>query len=260
MANQKDQFGAPTPTNADRSSQYPSIATPDTSYAGVSTADDSVSDDISSYKSTGSPYAQSGSTTYGSERQGEGQQTNGQAGNLLDTAVQSGKTAVQSGKKWVEESGVLNSVNQLPQSLKDLGNRAVARVSELSTTEKIVGGALLAVGLGYLATRKGKSSGSSRPEQDRHSSGSYGRRSYGYQAPDATTTRRPAASRADSGAPYGNSSRYGSGNHDKSSTIYSGSGRADSNAGFGTSAPNDYNPRASESSHRTKNDDFRSIE
>ncbi len=216
--------------------------------------------------------------TAGTERQGEGQQTNDQEGTMLDTAL-------QSGKKWIEDSGVLNGMNDLPKNVKEWGNRAVSRVGDLTTTQKIVGGALLAVGIGYLATRKGKSSdssseyGSGRKNKD---SGSYGRRTSGYQAPDASTSRRPVAGsgRSDSGSAYSNSgSRYGgtgssydSGSDSGSSygnsspskgpnaLVNSASDRSDSGSGFGTaSASTDHGARTSESSHR-KNDDFRSIE
>lgn len=194
--------------------------------------------------------------TSGQDRQGEGQQTNGEEGNLLDTAL-------QSGKKWIEDSGVLNGVNDLPKNVKDWGTRAVSRVGDLTTTQKIVGGALLAVGIGYLATRKGKSSkgdsGTSRSDYGRQSSGSYGRRNYGYQAPDASTGRSSASGasgHSDSGSAYGNSgSRYGS----SGASSQSGSGQAESGFGTKSSSSGDQGSRTSEGSYR-KNEDFRSIE
>ncbi|MBO2008451.1 hypothetical protein [Hymenobacter negativus] len=197
--------------------------------------------------------------------------TNSQEGTLLDTAL-------NSGKQWIEDSGVLNSVNQLPQSIKDLGNRALDKVNGLSTTQKVVGGAILAAGIGWLATRKGKSSSSSSESSPynygrQRDAGSYGRRSYGYQAPDASTSRRPEAGsgRSDSGAPYGNGgSRYGSSasygtdaSSAKSSAgntgIKSGSGRSDSSYG-GASASTDHGAQHSSNSFRSKDDGFRSIE
>ena len=204
-----------------------------------------------------------------SSEQPENKQGGQQDGNLLDTAL-------QSGKKWIEDSGVLNSVNDLPNNVKDWSNRAVSRVGDLTTTQKIVGGALLAVGIGYLATRKGKSAKSSSTDYSRQDSGSYGRRNYGYQAPDASASRRAASGsgRTDSGSAYGNSgSRYagsGSGSsYDSGSTAGKGNldtsgdgplgGRSDSGSGFGSASANtDHGARTSESSR--KNDDFRSIE
>jgi hypothetical protein len=203
-----------------------------------------------------------------SQRQGEGQQTNAQEGTLLDTAL-------NSGKKWIEDSGVLNNVNQLPQSIKDLGTRAFDRVNGLSTTQKVVGGAILAAGLGWLATRKGKSSGSESSSSYNYGrqrdAGSYGRKSYGYQAPDASTSRRPAAGtsgRSDSGSAYGNSgSRYGSsGSYGAESSsantgIHSGSGRDDSSASYGhASARTDHGTQSSGTDHKANHSDYRSIE
>ena len=268
MDNQQDQFG--TSDAADQTSQNPSATA-----SGAS---------ASSRKSAANPSAQSTSATpdassqttanAGADRQGEGQQTNDQEGTLLDTAL-------NSGKKWIEDSGVLNNVNQLPQSVKDWGSRTLSRVNELSTTQKVVGGAILAAGLGWLALRKGKSAGSSSSDSASYNygkqrdTGSYGRRSYGYQASDASTSRKSASgasSRADSGSPYGNSgSRYGGSGSSyasgadsadrgqsasSSSGILGGSGRSETSTG--ASAFTDHGARTSESSHR--NDDFRSIE
>lgn len=194
-------------------------------------------------------------------------QANGQEGTLLDTAL-------NSGKQWIEDSGVLNSVNQLPQSIKDLGARALDKVNGLTTTQKVVGGAILAAGIGWLATRKGKSESSESSPYNygrQRDAGSYGRRSYGYQAPDASTSRRSVAGsgRSDSGAPYGNGgSRYGSsasygsdaGSAKPSNTgIQSGSGRNDSSYG-GASASTDHGAQHSSNSFRSKDDGFRSIE
>lgn len=185
-------------------------------------------------------------TPTGAERQSEGPQANAATeGHLLDTAL-------NSGKKWIEDSGVLNGVSQLPQSLKDLGNRAVARVNDLSTTQKVVGGALLAVGLGWLATRKGKTAGSADTKSSAYNygrqrdAGSYGRSKYGYQAPDAS------ASHPDSGAPYGSGNRFGSA---------SGSGKgSDSGVGVGASATTDHGAQAKGNSPRSAGSGFGSTD
>jgi hypothetical protein len=54
----------------------------------------------------------------------------------------------------------MNTMNQLPNSLKemgtkakDLGSKAMGQVNSLSTTQKVVGGALLVSGLSWLALR-----------------------------------------------------------------------------------------------------------
>ena len=152
MDNQKDQLGNSNPNNADRASQ-PSATTPGTAN-GASAGARKAAPTPSAQAATPTSDTQHQTTANaGDNRQGEGQQANAQAGTLLDTAL-------NSGKKWIEDSGVLNNVNQLPQSLKDLGNRALDKVSGLSTTQKVVGGAILAGGIAWLATRKGKSDSS----------------------------------------------------------------------------------------------------
>ncbi|WP_022825261.1 PA2169 family four-helix-bundle protein [Hymenobacter norwichensis] len=72
--------------------------------------------------------------------------TNG-AANLLDQA-----------KEWVNESKVPELLTQVkvPQSVKDAGTTALNKVNKLTTTQKVVGGALLAAGVGYLAVRSRK--------------------------------------------------------------------------------------------------------
>lgn len=247
MDNQQDQPGATNPTNAGRNAQN-ATPTGTTPAQGAANSAARKSADTPSTQSTPEVSAASSQNTAnaGTERQSEGQQTNGQEGTLLDTAL-------NSGKKWIEDSGVLNSVNQLPQGLKDLGDRALARVNDLSTTQKVVGGTILAVGLGWLATRKGGKSSSESSAYNygrQRDAGSYGRRSYGYQAPDASTSRRPAAGttgRSDSGSAYANGgSRFGS-----NTGINSGSGRA--TEGFGASGITDH---GAQSSSRLDNSDF----
>ena len=257
MDNQQDLAGASTPSNAGRSPQNPA-ATPGT--ARKMPIAPMAQSTVSGAMNPGTASAQQDAPA--AHRQGESQQGDAPEGNLLDTAL-------QSGKKWIEDSGVLNGVNELPNNLKEWGTRAVSRVGDLTTTQKIVGGALLAVGIGYLATRKGKSADDrTGTDYSRQNSGSYGRRA-GYQAPDASTSRRPAAGtagRTDSGAPYGNSGSgrsyaAGASQGQQGPGASSDTGRADSGSGFGSSAlGNDYGSRTSESSYRSKGDDLRSAE
>lgn len=271
MDNQKDQFGTtPNQPNASRPTTTDSASAPTASGASAASRKSApapnatdTNQNPTAQSTAATPSAQSQNTANaGTDRQGESQQTNGQEGTLLDTAL-------NSGKKWIEDSGVLDSVNQLPQSLKDLGNRALDRVNSLSTTQKVVGGAILAAGIGWLATRKGKSSSSDSSSYNygrQRDAGSYGRKSYGYQAPDASTSRRPAVGttgRTDSGSPYGSGSRYGSsGSYGSGTTgINSGSGRDDSGAAYGhASARTDHGSQSSSSSSNALNSDYRSIE
>lgn len=61
--------------------------------------------------------------------------------------------ALASGKKWLNDSGLADKAQQLPQAAKDLGNKAITSVSGLTTTQKAVGVGLLAAGIAFLATR-----------------------------------------------------------------------------------------------------------
>ena len=244
MDNQKDQSGTtPDQTNAGRTTSANS-SIPASAASGASTVSHKPMPGASD--AVPIPASQSSAST-----------ANGQTTTLLDTAL-------NSGKKWVEDSEVFNGVNQLPESLKGLGNRAVDRINSLSTTQKVVGSAILAAGLGWLATRKGKSSSSDSSASNygrQRDAGSYGRKSYGYQAPVASTSHHPlegTSGRADSGSPYGNSgSRFGSSanyNPDPAGNTraQSGSRHDDSGAGpGGASAGTDHGRQAAGTDYRS---------
>jgi hypothetical protein len=74
--------------------------------------------------------------------------------------------ALESGKKWLNDSGVAEQAQQLPQKAKDLSNKAWTGISGLTTTQKAVGVGLLAAGVAFLATR-GKSKKSAGEYRDR---------------------------------------------------------------------------------------------
>ncbi|WP_223652631.1 hypothetical protein [Hymenobacter psoromatis] len=67
-----------------------------------------------------------------------------------------GQTVLQdtlaSSKKWLDESGLTEKAQQLPQTAKDLGTKAWTSVNDLSTTQKLVGVGLLTAGVAFLAT------------------------------------------------------------------------------------------------------------
>lgn len=75
-------------------------------------------------------------------------------------------TALESGKKWLNNSGVAEQAQQLPQKAKDLGNKAWTGISGLTNTQKAVGVGLLAAGVAFLAVR-GKSKKSAGEYRDR---------------------------------------------------------------------------------------------
>ena len=60
---------------------------------------------------------------------------------------------------WIE------GVNQLPQQVKEWGSKAAEQVSSLSTTQKVVGGALLLGGIGWLSWRA-KNNGANAGSED----------------------------------------------------------------------------------------------
>lgn len=171
----------------------------------------------------------------------------------LDSAVESGRSALDSGKKWIEDAHLRETVDQTTQSVKDWSNRTAARVSNLSTTQKVVGGAILAAGLGWLAYRKVKSASDASSEDSSTGSRSvYGRSgsftrtgSAGYQAPDASN-RRPANT---SNRPASMPSFGG-----ESSASRSGG------SGFGGASGSDFGSRTPGSSYRSQDDDYRTIE
>ncbi|MDF7814455.1 PA2169 family four-helix-bundle protein [Hymenobacter sp. YC55] len=82
----------------------------------------------------------------GRSNSGNASNTNG-AADLLNQA-----------KQWLNKGSMGDMITQiqLPQSFKDAGTGALSKVNKLSTTQKVVGGALLAAGVGYLAVRNRK--------------------------------------------------------------------------------------------------------
>jgi hypothetical protein len=54
---------------------------------------------------------------------------------------------------WIDQANLRDTVNQLPQSIKDIGSKAAEQFNKLTTTQKVVGGALLLGGISYLASR-----------------------------------------------------------------------------------------------------------
>lgn len=60
-----------------------------------------------------------------------------------------------SGSLMDKASSMLGNVNlnSIPDSLKQYGNTAASKVKNMSTTQKVLGGALLAAGAWYLSSR-----------------------------------------------------------------------------------------------------------
>ncbi|KAA9327677.1 PA2169 family four-helix-bundle protein [Hymenobacter busanensis] len=64
-------------------------------------------------------------------------------------------------QRWLQDSGLTDTLTQVPEPVKRLAGQASDRWRQLSTTQKVVGGAVLAAGSWYLLSRSGKSSGAS---------------------------------------------------------------------------------------------------
>lgn len=75
------------------------------------------------------------------------------AGQLLDQA-----------KQLLNKGNVGELVNQLPNSVKDLGTKATKSYKKLSTTQKVVGGAAIALGVGLLLTNRKKGTGDKKAD------------------------------------------------------------------------------------------------
>jgi len=149
----------------------------------------------------------------------QGDQAEQQSSNLFDSTINALNlgTVGDTAKKLLDQSGIKNTVNQLPQNLKDLGTKATAQVNKLSTTQKIVGGALLLGGIGWLSLR----SKSDKKSKTKGSKEAYRGSSAGY-----------ASGKYTSGDSYG--SRYGStSSYSSPGTVNEGSNRGTSHKDSG---------------------------
>ncbi|OUJ73737.1 hypothetical protein [Hymenobacter crusticola] len=129
-------------------------------------------------------------------------QADQQPGNLFDSAIDALNlgTVGDTAKKLLDQSNLKSTVNQLPQNLKDLGTKATAQVNKLTTTQKIVGGALLLGGIGWLSLRsKGGKKSFSKSSKE-----AYRGSSAGYSTAGKYTTGDSYGSR------YGSTSSYSS--------------------------------------------------
>ncbi len=78
------------------------------------------------------------------------------ATDAADAATQKLDDAVAQGKEWLQNFDVQQLLEQIPQPLRDLGAQVVERVRRLTPTQQIVGGAVLAFGVGLLATQSSR--------------------------------------------------------------------------------------------------------
>lgn len=69
-----------------------------------------------------------------------------------EAATQKCDDAVAQGKEWLQNLDIQQLLEQIPQPVRDLGTQVADRVRRLTPTQQIVGGAILAFGVGLLAT------------------------------------------------------------------------------------------------------------
>ncbi|AMJ67320.1 hypothetical protein [Hymenobacter sp. PAMC 26628] len=90
------------------------------------------------------------------------------ATDAADAATQKLDDAVAQGKEWLQSFDIQQLLEQIPQPVRDLGAQVVERVRRLSPTQQIVGGAVLAFGVGLLATQSSR--------KDRHADAKAGKK------------------------------------------------------------------------------------
>lgn len=132
--------------------------------------------------------------------------------------------ALESGKKWLNNSGVAEQAQQLPQKAKELGTKALASVNGLTTTQKAVGIGVVAAGVAFLVTRsKGKKSAPEYRDKPRKSP-------FDHQP----STRDGDHAYDRKGQRPSGASRYGTG---PTSPKPAGKGRVISGSGYAPAAP-----------------------
>lgn len=71
---------------------------------------------------------------------------------------------VDQAKQLLNNGNVSELIGQLPNSVKDLGTKATSGYNKLSTTQKVVGGAAIALGVGLLLTNRKKGTGDKKAD------------------------------------------------------------------------------------------------
>jgi len=165
--------------------------------------------------------------------------------------------ALASGKKWLDDSGLTDKAQQLPQTAKELGNKAVDSVSGLSTTQKTAIVGLVAAGVAFLITR-----GGGKKKKHKKDDGDYrhrARRSPFDHQPHTKDGDHAYDRRGQ--RPWG-ASRYGADQQPSGYGSQAGRGRVSSGSGYssGPSHSNDFGSQSGShgpsASHSTGNDSF----
>lgn len=205
----------------------------------------------SSYQSTqqaGTHRPAPGSQSQSHEGRDETSSDPGNTNKMLDTAI-------EAGKKWIQDSGVLRNAGQLPEAAKEWGTKALGRVSGLSTTQKVFGGAMLLAGVAYLTTRgKGKPSYSSDDDDTDHRSARRTGSDYKQGGWAGYAGGKPASRRGTEAGSRADVSSYGTERRASGSSSYGRSTGSSHDMDFGSgreSSGSAYGSRRAESSSRS---------
>ncbi|MBX0289161.1 hypothetical protein K3G63_01855 [Hymenobacter sp. HSC-4F20] len=172
-------------------------------------------------------------------------------------------------KNWLEQAGIQKIVDQLPQGVRQFLPNSWEQINKLTTTQKVAGAVALA-GLGYLATRSGKSGGKSskkkgnyysdstesqRPNQNYRSGSQVHPSNYSTSSHVDESRRMDKGPNRDAGA----SSAYGVGGFDRQNENRVGSynsGASDYSSGFSSGYDSD-NSSAGSSSKAGRSQGYR---
>jgi uncharacterized protein (TIGR02284 family) len=78
-----------------------------------------------------------------------------------ETSQPTAANVLTKAQEWVKDANVSELLGKVPTSLKNAGSKGANSFNKLSTTQKIVGGAALALGVGLLVSRSSKRSNKS---------------------------------------------------------------------------------------------------
>ena len=82
---------------------------------------------------------------------------------VSDAPARSGNLLSQA-QQWLNQGNATELLSQVPNTLKSAGTKTANGFNKLSTTQKVVGGTLLALGAAYLVRRQKSRSASTSPE------------------------------------------------------------------------------------------------
>jgi uncharacterized protein (TIGR02284 family) len=82
------------------------------------------------------------------------------------SSTKSGNALLDQASQWLTQDNLSDLITQVSPSLKNVGTQLTSRYNKLSTTQKIVGGALLVLGAAYLSRRGGATKAGNTSQTD----------------------------------------------------------------------------------------------